>query len=64
MRQGNPLSPFLLCIDEETLNRHLSILVDQGKLTCISIGKTIIPSYIIIFVDDLLIFCKDTMKNA
>ncbi|CAJ2636364.1 unnamed protein product [Trifolium pratense] len=63
VRQGDPLSPLLFCIAEEVLSRHFSLLVDDNKLSCITSGRTILPSHSI-FADDLMIFCKATKKNA
>jgi ribonuclease HI len=63
VRQGDPLSPLLFCIAEEVLSRHISSLVYNNKLSCIISGRTILPSHSF-FADDLMIFCKATMRNA
>jgi ribonuclease HI len=63
VRQGDPLSPLLFCIAEEVLSRYLSSLVNNNKLSCITSGRTTLPSHSF-FADDLMIFCKATMRNA
>lgn len=47
---------------EKALSMQLSMLTDYDKFTCISVRKTIIPSYNFVFLDDLKIFCIATGK--
>lgn len=56
---GLPLS--LFCIAEDALSRKLVNLVEQRYITCITHGRTTIESHTF-FVDDIMIFCKDTKK--
>lgn len=57
------MSHLLLRIAEEALSRKLSIMVDQGKLMCISIDKTTIHNHTFL-TDELGYFCKVTRKNS
>jgi hypothetical protein len=64
VRQGDPLSPLLFCIAEEVLSRSISLLVDNGKLDCITGPRGMsLPSHAF-FADDIMIFCKGSKKNA
>lgn len=57
----NIITSTLLHFFKEVLLRKMTHLVNQGHLTCITYHKTIISRYNF-FANDLLIFCKDTMK--
>jgi hypothetical protein len=59
----DPLLPLFCTTAEEVLSRQLLLLVAHGTLSCISNGRTIIPSDYL-FADDLMIFCKSTQRNA
>lgn len=39
VRQEHHVRPLIFCIVKEAHSRQLSLLVDRGKLTCISVGK-------------------------
>jgi hypothetical protein len=63
VRQGDPLSPLLFCIAEEALDRGITHLVETGKLTLIKGARgTLVPSHVM-YVDDLMIFCKGSISN-
>ena len=58
VRQGDPLSPIVLCIAEDVLSRSLSKLVEQGKLEQMSgTRKYKVPSHAL-YADDIMVFCK------
>ena len=63
VRQGDPLSPLLLCIAEEVLSRAISIASHAGKIVprfyCRGAS---IPTHIL-YADDVLIFCAGTKQN-
>lgn len=63
VRKEDPLTPLLFYITEEKLSKKLFMLVDQGKLTYISVGKTTTsnPTY---FSYNLMISCKATKKKC
>ncbi|KAK3192976.1 hypothetical protein Dsin_024286 [Dipteronia sinensis] len=63
VRQGDPLSPLILCLAEDFLNRYLTHLVDSGSLTSISssIGMRA-PSHFF-YADDVILFCRASPQN-
>lgn len=58
VRQGNPLSPLLLCLEEEALVRWIDHEVHNSQLTV----HSCIPRYLF-YADDILIFLEVT-KNC
>lgn len=63
VRQGDPFSPLLFCLVEDVLSRSISKLVDQGELLPITSPRVYkVPSHVL-YVDDILIFCRGTKRN-
>lgn len=63
VRQGDPLSPLLLCLAEDVLSRANAKLVHQGKLLPMSSLRGYqVPSHVL-YTDDILMFCRGTKKN-
>ena len=63
VKQGDPLSPRLLCLAEEVISRGIEALVIKGHLSQIRATKQLfIPSHCL-YADDILIFCKGTLAN-
>ncbi|KAF1894057.1 hypothetical protein Lal_00003974 [Lupinus albus] len=63
VRQGDPLSPLLFCIAEDVLSRGISQLVSQGNLSPIVGPKGVRTPSHVLYVDDILIFCKGLKSN-
>jgi len=64
IRQGDPLSPLPFCIAEDVLSRSISLLVKHGKLSLINSSRYHnIPSHIM-YVDDVMIFCKGKVSSV
>lgn len=63
VRQRDSLSPLLFCLAEEVLIRNINLLVSL-KLLELSKGpyNIIVPSHIL-YVDDVLLFCKGKISN-
>jgi hypothetical protein len=64
LRQGDPLSPFLVIIGSEVLSRLLFREEAFGNLKGQSIARNTLPIHHLLFADDLLIFGKATHKEA
>jgi len=63
VRQGDPLSPLLFCLAEEVLSRGISKLVENGHLQLIKGTRhNALPSHIL-YVDDVMLFCKGTSQK-
>lgn len=63
VRQGDPLSPLLLCIAEEVLSRGITKLVDEGKIDITSASRhENIPSHSM-YADDIMVYCKGKMSS-
>ncbi|KAK9941648.1 hypothetical protein M0R45_007349 [Rubus argutus] len=58
VRQGDPLSPILLCLAEEVLSRGISRLVARGKICKIAAPKKVNPPSHVLFADDVMIFMQ------
>ncbi|XP_058749148.1 uncharacterized protein LOC131622118 [Vicia villosa] len=62
VRQGDLLPPLLFCLAEEVISMRILQLVLDRKLNLISDPKNImVPSHIL-YVGDVLIFCKGTFQ--
>lgn len=58
VREGDPLSPLLFCIDEGVLSKGILKLVEQGNLEMIKgTGDLHVPSHTL-YPDEIMIFCK------
>ncbi|XP_019460170.1 PREDICTED: uncharacterized protein LOC109359931 [Lupinus angustifolius] len=62
VRQGDPLSSLLFCMAEDVLSRGISKLLQDGKISTISGPRINTPSHVL-YVDDILIFCKGINKE-
>jgi len=63
VRQGDPLSPLLFCIDEEVLSRGIARLIVEGKIDLIKAsGNAQIPSHCF-YADHLMVFCKGKFSS-
>jgi len=58
VRQGDPLSPLLLCLAEEVINRGITKLVDDGQVNLISGSRSLQVPFHCFYADDLMSFCK------
>lgn len=63
LRQGCPLSPLLFLLVAEGLNRALGEAKHQGTFYGIQISPNLRISHLL-FVDDVLIFCVETRRDA
>jgi hypothetical protein len=63
VRQGDPISPLLLCLAEDVLSRGISNLVNSGVLDQIKGTRHFkVPSHTF-YVDDLMVFCKGKLSG-
>ncbi|CAJ2653182.1 unnamed protein product [Trifolium pratense] len=63
VRQGDPLSPLLVCIAEEVLGRSITKAAMDGQLCLMILCRgTTIPTHVL-YVDDIMIFCKGTKRK-
>jgi hypothetical protein len=63
VRQGDPLSPLLFCIDEDVLSRGIGKLVEQIKLELIGRTRNFqVPSHTL-YVDDIMVSCKGNVSS-
>ncbi|XP_019459917.1 PREDICTED: uncharacterized protein LOC109359677 [Lupinus angustifolius] len=63
VRQGDPLSPLLFCIVEYVLSRGISNLLSEGKTSTISGPRRLQTTSHVLYVDDILIFCKGIKRE-
>lgn len=63
MRKGDPISPLLLCLEEEVLGRLICKLVLAGSLSQIRGPNNSKVPYHLFYVEDVLIFCKGSVAN-
>ncbi|XP_019423314.1 PREDICTED: uncharacterized protein LOC109332721 [Lupinus angustifolius] len=63
VRQGDPLSPLLFCLAEDVLSRGISKLVLEGQLCRIAGPSSLYTPSHVLYVDDILIFCKGIKRN-
>ncbi|KAI9198490.1 hypothetical protein LWI28_016785 [Acer negundo] len=63
VRQGDPLSSLLVCIVEDFLSRLLKRLVGSSQIMPISSPMGFLAPTHLLYVDDVLIFCRCTQKN-
>jgi hypothetical protein len=63
VRQGDPISPLLLCLAEDVLSRGISNLVNSGVLDQIKGTRHFkVPSHTF-YADDLMVFCKGKLSG-
>ncbi|XP_019447216.1 PREDICTED: uncharacterized protein LOC109350434 [Lupinus angustifolius] len=63
VRQGDPLSPLLFCLAEDVLSRGILKLVNDKKLSTIAGPNRMHSPSHVLYVDDILIFCKGAKKE-
>lgn len=63
VQQGDPLSPLLFCIEEDVLSKGISYLVDCGLLTIMFGPRGFRSTSHVLYVDDIMVFCKGTRKS-
>ncbi|KAK3232467.1 hypothetical protein Dsin_004348 [Dipteronia sinensis] len=63
VRQGDPLSSLLFGIVEDFLSRFLSRMVESSQLLSFSSPRGFVASTHLLYADDVLIFCRGTVKN-
>ncbi|XP_026458663.1 uncharacterized protein LOC113359205 [Papaver somniferum] len=64
LRQGNPLSPYLLLFCMETLSRYLIYAESQGLIHGTKIWNEAPTINHLLFADDCMIFCKANMEEC
>ncbi|XP_019430036.1 PREDICTED: uncharacterized protein LOC109337512 [Lupinus angustifolius] len=62
VRQGDPLSPLLLCLAEEVISRGLTKLLEKGKFRSIVGPRIATPSHVL-YADDILVFCRGIKRD-
>ena len=63
IRQGDPLSPYILIICTNILSCMLQKLEDSGMLKGVAINKGGLPISHLMFTDDIIIFFKVANQN-
>jgi len=63
VRQGDPLSPLLVCIAEEVLSRALSMATAVGRITPMTYCRGVAFPTHILYANDVMIFCTGTKSN-
>ncbi|XP_057790988.1 uncharacterized protein LOC131008106 [Salvia miltiorrhiza] len=64
VRQGDPLSPIIFGIAEDVLSNLFLKAVTAGQIEPMRMSRgQLFPTHLL-YADDVLIFCKATMKNA
>ncbi|XP_057770827.1 uncharacterized protein LOC130990624 [Salvia miltiorrhiza] len=64
VRQGDPLSPIIFGIAEDVLSLLILKAVEAGKIDSMRMNRRhLFPTHLL-YADDILIFCKASMKNA
>ncbi|XP_019431608.1 PREDICTED: uncharacterized protein LOC109338759 [Lupinus angustifolius] len=63
VRQGDPLSPLLLCIAEDVFSRGIMKLVNDRKLSPIFGPNMLHSPNHFLYADDIMVFCKGTKSN-
>ncbi|CAI8614016.1 unnamed protein product [Vicia faba] len=63
VRQGDPLSPLLFCPAEDMLNRLISSMVTSGLLALIKGPRNVQVLAHILYANDVIIFCKESIAN-
>jgi hypothetical protein len=61
--QGDPLSPLLFCIAEDVLSRHITKLVDGGRLLLVKGTRYASVHSHCLYVDDIMIYCNGKQSN-
>jgi len=63
VRQGDPLSPLLLCLAEEVLSRGLSKLVNDKKILHMAGPQGFLTPSHVLYADDIFVFCRVDNKS-
>ena len=63
VRQRDHFSPLLFCLDEEVLHKGISKLVENDQLKLIKGNRFNAPPSHILYIDDVMLFCKGTSQN-
>ncbi|XP_019451876.1 PREDICTED: uncharacterized protein LOC109353976 [Lupinus angustifolius] len=62
VRQGDSLSPLLLCLAEEVISRGLTKWLDMGKFSTIVGPRIATPSHVL-YADDIMVFCRGIKRE-
>jgi len=63
VRQGDPLSPLLFCLEEEVLSRALSASANRGWIIPMSFCRgNGVPTHVL-YADDIMIFCTGLKRK-
>lgn len=62
--QGNPMSPALFTVLSDLLSRIISCSEASGKLSCVKVSRSSPWITHLMYVDDLVIYCKANMVEA
>lgn len=63
VRQRDPLSPLLFCLEGEVLRRSVTLLMKSNKVQHMAGPKSFKTPSQFLYADDIMVFCKGTKKG-